>query len=102
MLITQLLQRAGKDLVSSLCSGLLTIGPKFGGAIKDATIDFYKAFDTLTPQEFINKKKENGELIMGIGHKVKSSKNPDSRVEILKEYFIKNFENHHYLNYAYK
>lgn len=37
---------------------------------------------------------------MGIGHKVKSSKNPDSRVEIIKEYFIKNFENHDYLNYA--
>merc|ERR1719161_2695755 len=25
--------RAGKDLVSSLCSGLLTIGPRFGGAL---------------------------------------------------------------------
>ena len=50
--------RAGKDLVSSLCSGLLTIGPKFGGAIKDATIDFYEAFGKLSPQEFINKKKK--------------------------------------------
>lgn len=28
--------RAGKDLVSSLVSGLLTIGPRFGGAIDDA------------------------------------------------------------------
>jgi len=28
--------RAGKDLVSSLASGLLTIGPRFGGAIDDA------------------------------------------------------------------
>ena len=92
--------RAGKDLVSSLCSGLLTIGPKFGGAIKDALTDFYEAFNVLTPQEFIKKKKEKGELIMGIGHKVKSSKNPDSRVEILKEYFIQNFKNHEYLNYA--
>ena len=26
----------GKDLVSSLCSGLLTIGPRFGGALDDA------------------------------------------------------------------
>jgi ATP citrate (pro-S)-lyase len=25
--------RAGKDLVSSLASGLLTIGPRFGGAL---------------------------------------------------------------------
>ena len=28
--------RAGKDLVSCLVSGLLTIGPRFGGAIDDA------------------------------------------------------------------
>ena len=31
-----LLAMAGKDLVSSLCSGLLTIGPRFGGALDDA------------------------------------------------------------------
>lgn len=28
--------RAGKDLVSCLVAGLLTIGPRFGGAIDDA------------------------------------------------------------------
>lgn len=28
--------RAGKDLVSALCSGLLTIGPRFGGALDKA------------------------------------------------------------------
>ncbi len=28
--------RAGKDIVSCLVSGLLTIGPRFGGAIDDA------------------------------------------------------------------
>ena len=28
--------RAGKDLISSLTSGLLTIGPRFGGALDDA------------------------------------------------------------------
>merc|ERR1712224_810254 len=32
--------RAGKDLVSSLCSGLLTIGPRFGGALDDAAMMF--------------------------------------------------------------
>ena len=36
--------RAGKDLVSSLCSGLLTIGPRFGGAIHKAAYDFYYAY----------------------------------------------------------
>jgi len=35
--------RAGKDIVSSLCSGLLTIGPRFGGAIDDAARYFREA-----------------------------------------------------------
>jgi len=30
--------RAGKDLVSSLASGLLTIGPRFGGALGECKI----------------------------------------------------------------
>ena len=34
---------AGKDLISSLCSGLLTIGPRFGGAIDDAAREFKRA-----------------------------------------------------------
>ena len=33
----------GKDLVSSLCSGLLTIGPRFGGALDDAAKMFAEA-----------------------------------------------------------
>ena len=32
--------RAGKDLISALCSGLLTIGPRFGGAIDGAATQF--------------------------------------------------------------
>ena len=35
--------RAGKDLVSCLVSGLLTIGPRFGGAIDDAARYFQLA-----------------------------------------------------------
>ena len=37
--------RAGKDLVSCLVSGLLTIGPRFGGAIDDAARNFKSACD---------------------------------------------------------
>lgn len=37
--------RAGKDLVSCLVSGLLTIGPRFGGAIDDAARNFKAACD---------------------------------------------------------
>merc|ERR1712151_955690 len=36
--------RAGKDLVSALCSGLLTIGPRFGGALDDAAKMFSAAY----------------------------------------------------------
>ena len=35
--------RAGKDLVSSLVSGLLTIGPRFGGAIDGASRWLFEA-----------------------------------------------------------
>merc|ERR1719240_1721007 len=38
--------RAGKDLVSALCSGLLTIGPRFGGALDDAAAQMRAAHDT--------------------------------------------------------
>merc|ERR1719327_2269518 len=38
--------RAGKDLISSLCSGLLTIGPRFGGALDDAAQMFAEARDS--------------------------------------------------------
>merc|ERR1711879_468005 len=45
--------RAGKDLISSLVSGLLTIGPRFGGALDEAAKAFYKAHkDGMGPIEF--------------------------------------------------
>merc|ERR1712066_654238 len=46
--------RAGKDLVSSLTSGLLTIGPRFGGALDEAAIMFANASDNaLDAQQFV-------------------------------------------------
>jgi ATP citrate (pro-S)-lyase len=38
--------RAGRDLVSSLCSGLLTVGPRFGGAVDGAAKTFSWGYDT--------------------------------------------------------
>ena len=35
--------RAAKDLISSLCSGLLTIGPRFGGALDESARMFSEA-----------------------------------------------------------
>ena len=53
--------RAGKDLISSLASGLLTIGSRFGGALDEAAAMFSGARDTgLTPREFVdNCRKQN-------------------------------------------
>merc|ERR1719493_413180 len=52
--------RAGKDLVSALCSGLLTIGPRFGGALDDASIMFSQAHDSgISAVEFVKQKRAN-------------------------------------------
>jgi ATP citrate (pro-S)-lyase len=93
--------RAGKDLVSCLASGLLTIGPRFGGAIDGAAFHFRDACDKgLSPDEFVESMKKKGIRIPGIGHRIKSAKNPDKRVELLKEYAKKNFPSTKYLDYA--
>ncbi|XP_067933516.1 ATP-citrate synthase-like isoform X2 [Watersipora subatra] len=93
--------RAGKDLVSSLTSGLLTIGDRFGGALDGAAKQFTEAFDTgLIPMEFVNGMRKKGQLIMGIGHRVKSINNPDMRVKILKEYVKEHFPATPLLDYA--
>jgi len=81
--------RAGKDLVSSLVSGLLTIGPRFGGALDGAAQMFSDAFDKgLSPMQFVNEQRRLGKFILGIGHRVKSINNPDKRVEILKKFAL--------------
>ena len=93
--------RAGKDTVSSLCSGLLTIGPRFGGAIDDAARYFKDACDQgILPEQFVEDMKKRGIAIPGIGHRIKSAKNPDKRVELLKAYAQKNFPSCTYLAYA--
>ncbi len=93
--------RAGKDLVSSVASGLLTIGPRFGGAIDDAARYFKDACDKgMAPDEFVEDMKKQGKRIPGIGHRIKSAENPDSRVELLKKYAKENFPSTKYLDYA--
>ncbi|XP_019875306.1 ATP-citrate synthase isoform X1 [Aethina tumida] len=93
--------RAGKDLVSSLVSGLLTIGDRFGGALDGAAKQFSEAYDTgMQPTEFVNHMRNKGQLIMGIGHRVKSINNPDQRVKIVKEFVLANFPATPLLKYA--
>jgi ATP citrate (pro-S)-lyase len=95
--------RAGKDLISSLVAGLLTIGERFGGALDGAASNFTKAYDSgLTPREFVTSMRKANKLIPGIGHKIKSRTNPDMRVELVKDYVKKNFPNTPILDYALK
>ncbi len=92
--------RANKDLVSSLCSGLLTIGDRFGGALNESAKQFLKAKHNYTPQQFVDKMKKDNILIMGIGHKVKTVENPDKRVELLKRYVFEHFPKYDHVQYA--
>ncbi len=93
--------RAGKDLISSLVSGMLTIGPRFGGAIDGAAQMFSEAYDSgKTPKQFIEDMKVKGVNIQGIGHLIKSIHNPDMRVTIISEYAKKNFKKTPILDYA--
>ncbi|KAL9936458.1 hypothetical protein V8E36_004526 [Tilletia maclaganii] len=98
---TIITSRAGKDLISSLVSGLLTIGDRFGGALDDAAREFSNAYDRgLTAREYVDKMRKSNRLIPGIGHKIKSVTNPDYRVQVVKDYVLKNFPSHKMLDYA--
>ncbi len=93
--------RAGKSVVESLVTGLLTIGPRFGGAIDGAAKYFKYANDNnLTPKEFISYMKKQGIPIPGIGHRIKSLKNPDLRVKGLMDFAKENFPATPLLDYA--
>lgn len=98
---TIIASRANKDLISSLVSGMLTIGPRFGGAIDGAAQTFSWAYDNgLSPHDFVEEMKRRNQLIMGIGHRIKSVHNPDMRVTIMKEYAHKHFPATDLLDYA--
>ncbi|MES2014467.1 MAG: citrate/2-methylcitrate synthase [Patescibacteria group bacterium] len=79
--------RAGKDLVSSLASGILTVGPRFGGAINDAARSWISGVSLgKSSADFVAEKAKAGELILGIGHKKYRVGLPDPRVTALSEF----------------
>ncbi|RMX76551.1 hypothetical protein D0868_16739 [Hortaea werneckii] len=93
--------RAGKDLISALVSGLLTIGSRFGGALDGAADEFTRAYDKgLSPRDFVDTMRKENKLIPGIGHRVKSRNNPDLRVTLVKEFCQQNFPSTKLLDYA--
>jgi ATP citrate (pro-S)-lyase len=58
--------RAGKDLISSLVAGLLTIGERFGGALDGAAEQYSKAYDQgMSANEFVTSMRKQHKLIQG-------------------------------------
>ncbi|RSH86479.1 citrate synthase [Apiotrichum porosum] len=93
--------RAGKDLISSLVAGLLTIGDRFGGALDGAAAEFSRGVQSgLSPREFVDSMRKANKLIPGIGHKIKSKTNPDLRVVLVVDYVRKHFPSHRTLDFA--
>lgn len=97
---TMISARAGKDLVSSLASGLLTIGPRFGGAINQAASHWIegvsKGSDPFTFVEGIAKKRG---IISGIGHKKYRVDAPDPRVKVILS-FVSKLKKTPYVDFA--
>lgn len=81
---TVIAARAGKDLVSSLVAGLLTIGPRFGGAVNGAARVW---FDSVSSQaqapQVVEDFARRKEYIMGIGHRKYRIDSPDPRVPLI-------------------
>ena len=93
--------RAGKNLIESIVSGILTIGPRFGGAVNGAANHFSWGLENkLSPREFINAMKKKNTNIQGIGHKIHSIDNPDERCEIMMNFAKDHFPKHPLLDYA--
>jgi len=79
--------RAGRDLVSSLSTGLLTIGPRFGGALNEAARNWFSGVvDGKSASAFVEESAVKKVYIQGIGHKKYRVDMPDPRVGEIKEY----------------
>ena len=78
---------AGIGLSQAVAAGLIMIGPRFGGAVTDAGRYFKYAIDNkMSVDEFLVHMKKNVGPVPGIGHRVKSLRNPDKRVKELVGY----------------
>ena len=78
---------AGIGLSQAVAAGMIMIGPRFGGAVTDAGRWFKYAVDNkMSVDEFLAYMKKNVGPVPGIGHRVKSLRNPDKRVKELVGY----------------
>ena len=78
---------AGIPMSQAVAAGMIMIGPRFGGAVTDAGKWFdYAVKNKLAVDEFLTYMKTNVGPVPGIGHRVKSVRNPDKRVKELVKY----------------
>jgi ATP citrate (pro-S)-lyase len=92
--------RAGKGVVDSLAAGLLTIGPRFGGAVSDAAREWFDGVNQKkSPAEHVESYAKAKKYIGGIGHKKYRLGLPDPRTEVLAT-FADRLSRHRYFDYA--
>jgi len=92
--------RAGKNLVDSLAAGLLTVGPRFGGAVSGAAGVWLKGVSQNIPvKTLVEDYAARKEYISGIGHKKYRLGLPDPRTEQLMV-FAEKLQRKPYLDYA--
>jgi ATP citrate (pro-S)-lyase len=92
--------RAGKDMVSSLAAGLLTVGPRFGGAVNAAAATWLEGVAAGLPAaEFVEKKTKGGNLLAGIGHRKYRVGIPDPRVASIAK-FAELLKSHPHYDFA--
>lgn len=92
--------RAGKGLVDSLAAGLMTVGPRFGGAVSGAAGEWLQgASSQRDPAEHIETYARAKKYIPGIGHKKYRLGLPDPRTAHLAQYADR-LEQHPHYDYA--
>ncbi|MCE9541115.1 hypothetical protein K8R03_00975 [Candidatus Kaiserbacteria bacterium] len=97
---TMITARAGKDMVSSLAAGLLTIGPRFGGAVNEAARAWREGVSTHSDAAaFVEEKTRAGLLLSGIGHRKYRVGIPDPRVAAFAD-FAALLKNHPHYDFA--
>ena len=84
---TMVTARAGRDLVTSLATGILTIGLRFGGAINDAARTWIEGVSSdQSAAAFVEDRARNSILLSGIGHRKYRAGIPDPRVAALSSF----------------
>ena len=93
--------RAGKGLIESIISGIVTIGPRFGGAVNGAAEHFTWGIENnMEPKDFVVAMKKKNVNIQGIGHRIHSVEFPDLRVNIMRDFAKEHFPDTRTLDYA--